>query len=150
MLTVPDIAALGLDVAQGVAVNEAFYWDMDPEARAWAERFRARRKALPSTIQAGVYSVTLHYLRAVAAAGTTETAAVMRKLRELPIGDATVHNGILRGDGRMVHDTYLFRVKSPGESKGPGDFYERVVTIPAAEAFRSLAESACPAERRWK
>lgn len=150
VLTVPDITALGLDTAQGVAVNEAFYWNMDPEARAWAERFRARHKAFPSTIQAGVYSVTLHYLRAVAAAGTTETAAVMRKLHELPIGDATVRNGTLREDGRMVHDTYLFRVKAPAESREPGDFYERVATIPAAEAFRPLAESACPAERRWR
>jgi branched-chain amino acid transport system substrate-binding protein len=149
VLTVPDIAALGLDVAQGVNVNEAFYWNLDPETRAWSQRFAARYgKGMPSTIQAGVYSVTLHYLRAVAAAGTTDTDAVMRKLHELPVQDATVRNGTLRPDGRMVHDTYLFRVKSPSESHEPYDFYNLVATIPAAEAFRPLSESACPAFKK--
>lgn len=149
VLTVPDIAAIGLTAAQGVTVNEAFYWNMDPEARAWAQRFAARYgKGMPSTIQAGVYSVTLHYLRAVAAAGTTDTDAVMKKLHELPVHDATVRNGSLRADGRMVHDSYLFRVKSPAASREAYDFYDLVATIPAAEAFRPLAETACPALRK--
>ncbi|MBV8915357.1 MAG: ABC transporter substrate-binding protein [Acetobacteraceae bacterium] len=147
VLTVPDIAALGLPTAQGVTVNEAFYWDLDDGMRSFANRFMARHHAAPSTIQAGVYSVTLHYLRSVAAAGTTETSAVMRKMHELPVSDPTIHNGTLREDGRMVHDTYLFRVKAPEESKGPFDFYRLTATIPAAEAFRPLSESACPALR---
>ena len=146
VLTLPDVAALSLETAQGVTVAESFYWNFDPETRAWSQRFFARyQKAMPSTIQAGVYSVTLHYLRAVAAARTTETAAVMRQMHTLPVGDATIHSGTLRADGRMVHDTYLFRVKSPAESKEPFDFYERIATIPAAEAFRPLSESVCKA-----
>ena len=148
VLTVPDIAALGLPTAQGVTVNEAFYWDLDDGTRSFARRFMERRHAAPSTIQAGVYSVTLHYLKSVAAAGTTDTASVMRKMHELPVDDPTVHNGTLREDGRMVHDTYLFRVKSPAESKGPFDFYTLTATIPAAQAFRPLPESACPALKR--
>lgn len=145
VLTVPDIAALGLASAQGVAVNEAFYWDLDDGTRAFAKRFMDRHHAAPSTIQAGVYSVTLHYLKSVAAAGTTDTAAVMAKMHELPIDDPTVHHATLRKDGRMVHDSYLFRVKSPAESKAPFDFYKLEATIPADQAFRPLAESACPA-----
>jgi branched-chain amino acid transport system substrate-binding protein len=149
VLTVPDIAALGLEIAQGVTVNEAFYWNLDAQTRAFAQRFLARYgKGMPSTIQAGVYSVTLHYLKAVAAAGTTDTAAVMKKMHELPISDPTIHNGTLRPDGRMVHDTYLFRVKSPEESKEPFDFYELQATIPAKDAFRPLEESSCPALKR--
>ncbi len=144
-LTVPDIAALGLPAAQGVLVNEAFYWDLDDGTRAFSRRFMDRHHAAPSVIQAGVYSVVLHYLKSVAAAGTTDTDAVMRKMHELPIDDPTVHHASLRPDGRMVHDSYLFRVKSPAESKGPYDFYNLVATIPAAEAFRPLSESACPA-----
>ena len=146
VLTVPDIGALGLPAAQGVLVNEAFYWNLDAGTRAWAQRFAARYgKGMPSTIQAGVYSVTLHYLKAVAAAGTTNTAAVMAKMHEIPVSDPTVHNGTLRRDGRMVHDTYLFRVKTPAQSTEPYDFYTLEATIPAAEAFRPLAESVCPA-----
>jgi branched-chain amino acid transport system substrate-binding protein len=149
VLTVPDIAALGLDVAQGVTVNEAFYWNLDAQTREFAQRFYARYgKAMPSTIQAGVYSVTLHYLKSVAAAGTAETAAVLAKMHELPISDPTIRNGTLRPDGRMVHDTYLFRVKSPAESKEPFDFYTLEATIPAKDAFRPMQESSCPALKK--
>jgi len=146
VLTLPDVAALGLDITQGITVNEAFYWNLDAQTREFGKRFLAKyEKAMPSTIQAGVYSVTLHYLKSVAAAGTTDTAAVMKKMHELPISDATVRNATLRPDGRMVHDSYLFRVKSPDESKEPFDFYELKATIPAKDAFRPLQESACPA-----
>ena len=144
-MTPPDVAALGLDTAQGVTVSEAFYWNLDSEARAWSQRFAARYGGhMPSTIQAGVYSVMLHYLRAVAAAGTTETDAVMRKLHELPVHDATIRNGSLRVDGRMEHDSYLFRVKSPAESHEPYDFYQLLATTKAADAFGPLSDSACP------
>lgn len=146
VLTLPDIAALGLQVTQGITVNEAFYWNLDAQTRDFGERFYARyKKAMPSTIQAGVYSVTLHYLKSVAAAGTTDTAAVMKTMHELPISDATIRNGALRPDGRMAHDSYLFRVKSPAESKEPFDFYDLQATIPAKDAFRPLEESSCPA-----
>ena len=146
VLTLPDVAALGLEITQGITVNEAFYWNLDAQSREFGKRFLAKyEKAMPSTIQAGVYSVTLHYLKSVAAAGTTDTAAVIKKMHELPISDAAVRNATLRPDGRMVHDSYLFRVKSPAESKEPFDFYELKATIPAKDAFRPLQESACPA-----
>jgi len=146
VLTLPDVAALGLEITQGITVNEAFYWNLDAQSREFGKRFLAKyEKAMPSTIQAGVYSVTLHYLKSVAAAGTTDTAAVMQKMHELPISDPTVRNATLRPDGRMVHDSYLFRVKSPAESKEPFDFYELKATIPAKDAFRPLQDSACPA-----
>lgn len=149
VLTVPDIASLGLEATQGVTVNEAFYWNLDAQTRAFGRRFYARYgKGMPSTIQAGVYSVTLHYLKSVAAAGTAETASVMKKMHELPVSDATIRNGTLRPDGRMVHDTYLIRVKSPAESQEPFDFYDLEATIPAKDAFRPLQESACPALKK--
>ena len=116
-------------------------------ARAWSMRFFERQHAMPSTIQAGVYSVTLGYLKAVAAAGTTERAAVIRKLHQLPIHDAVIRNASLRPDGRVDHETYLFRVKTPAESKEPFDFYERIATTEAGNAFRPLAKSLCPKEK---
>lgn len=146
VLTVPDIAALGLDTAQGVLVNEAFYWNLDDGTRAWSRRFAARNAGrMPSNIQAGDYSVVRAYLRAVAAARSTDTATVITKLHEMPVDDLLTRNGTLRPDGRMVHDTYLFRVKTPAQSTEPYDVYDRVATIPAAEAFRPLAEGKCPA-----
>ena len=146
VLTVPDIAALGLDTAQGVLVNEAFYWNLDDSTRAWSRRFAARNAGrMPSNIQAGDYSVVRAYLRAVAASRSTDTATVIAKLHELPVDDLLTRNGTLRPDGRMVHDTYLFRVKTPAQSTEPYDVYDRVATIPAAEAFRPLAEGKCTA-----
>ena len=99
---------------------------------------------MPSTVHAGVYSSTLHYLRAVEAAGTDETDAVLAKMRELPIDDFFAQNGYIREDQRMVHDMFLFRVKTPGESTGEWDLYELLRVIPGDEAFRPIAESACP------
>ncbi|RYY05072.1 MAG: ABC transporter substrate-binding protein, partial [Alphaproteobacteria bacterium] len=146
VLTVPDIAALGLETAQGVLVNEAFYWNLDDRTRGWSRRFAARNGGrMPSNIQAGDYSVTRAYLRAVASARSTDTAPVIAKLHEMPVDDLLTRNGTLRPDGRMVHDTYLFRVKDPAQSTEPYDVYDRVATIPAAEAFRPLAEGKCAA-----
>lgn len=146
VLTVPDIVALGLETAQGVLVNEAFYWDLDEQTRAWSRRFAARNGGrMPSNIQAGDYSAARAYLRAVAAARSTDTQAVIAKLHELPVDDLLTRHGTLRPDGRMVHDTYLFRVKTPAESTGLYDVYNLVATIPAAEAFRPLAEGKCKA-----
>lgn len=99
---------------------------------------------MPSTIQAGVYSVTSHYLRAVAAAGTTETDTVVREMHALPVGDATIRNGSLRVDGRMEHDSYLFRVKTPAESHEPYDFYQVLATTIAAGAFGPMSDCVCP------
>ncbi len=149
VLTVPDINALGLDVAQGVLVNEAFYWDLDDRTRAFSRRFAARNGGrMPSNIQAGDYAVTRNYLRAVATAGTTETAAVIGAFHSMPIEDSLTRHPTLRADGRMEHDTYLFRVKAPAEMKQPYDFYELLATIPAAEAFRPLAQSVCPSLKK--
>ena len=139
-----DTAALGLQQAQGLLFTEAFYWDMNDETRAWSKRFFERFGKMPTSTQAGDYSSTMHYLRAVQAAGTTDTKAVMAKMRELPINDFFAKDGHIRIDGRMVHDMYLSQVKSPAESKGPWDFYKILATIPGDEAFRPLSESACP------
>jgi branched-chain amino acid transport system substrate-binding protein len=150
VLQTSDVTALGLDVAKGIEVQENFYWNMDPRARAWSERFIARRKTIPTTVQAGVYSNTLGYLKAVAAAGTTDRAAVMTKLHQLPIDDAVIRHATLRPDGRVQHDGYLWRVKTPAESKEPFDDYELVATIPPDQAFRPLSQSLCPKEKWFK
>ena len=144
LIFITDIHSLGLQVAQGVVLTTGFYWDMDDKTREWSKRFFEKHGAMPSMTQAGVYSSTMHYLKAVEAAGTDEALAVAAKMRELPIDDFFARNGKLREDGRMVHDMYLMQVKSPDESKYPWDYYKLLATIPADEAFRPLSESECP------
>ncbi len=144
LVWITDVHGLGLQAAQGLVFTNAFYWDRDAETRAWSSRFEARMKRMPHMGDAGDYSSTMHYLRAVQAAGTDEASAVMKKMRDLPVNDFFAKNGRIREDGRMVHDMYVYEVKKPGESKYAWDYYKLRAVIPASEAFRPLAQSACP------
>jgi branched-chain amino acid transport system substrate-binding protein len=139
-----DVHAIGLPTAQGMLLTEAFYWDRDEKTREWSKRFFDRMKRMPHKGDAGDYSSTMHYLKAIQAAGTDDAAAVMAKMKELPINDFFATNGRIRDDGRMVHDMYVYEVKKPSESKYAWDYYKLVATIPAQEAFRPLSESSCP------
>lgn len=143
----PDVHALGLRVAQGMVLTNGFYWDRDDATRAWAQRFFAVRNRMPHMGDAGDYSSTMHYLRAVQAAGTLDAAAVMAKMRDTPVEDFFAAGGRIRADGRMVHDMYVYEVKRPEESARPWDYYKLRATIPAAEAYRPLEQSACPLVR---
>lgn len=137
-----DVHGLGLAEAQGLTITEASYWDMSDETRAWSKRFFDKVGAMPNMLQTGTFSSVRHYLKAVEAAGTDETEAVMAKMRELPVEDI-FYKGTIREDGRMVHDMYLFEVKKPEESKGPWDYYKLISKINAEHAFQPLEKSTC-------
>lgn len=141
---ITDIDSVGLDTAQGLILAEAWYWDLNDESRAFTKRFQERTKRVPTSAQAGVYSSVLHYLKAVKAAGTTDSAPVMKIMKETPINDMFAKNGRIREDGRMVHDMYLFEVKKPSESKARWDDYKLIATVPAEQAFQPLEASRCP------
>lgn len=145
---ITDVHSLGLAAAKGLKFVTAFYWDRNEETRAWSKRFFAKRNAMPTMTQAGVYSAVRHYLRAVEAAQTDEGKAVMAKMKELPVDDIFSRNGRVRDDGLMLHDMYLVEVKQPSESKAPWDYYKILATIPADQAFPSLEQSECPLVRK--
>lgn len=144
VMFISDVHSLGLKLAQGLIITEAYYWDLNDKTRAFGKRFQERIKRMPTMNQAATYSATLHYLKAVQAAGTKDTKTVMAKMRELPVKDAFTDNGILREDGRMVHSMFLFQVKKPEESKGPWDYYKLLAEVPADQAFRPLKDGGCP------
>lgn len=145
LVLLPDIEALGLKAAQGLIVTESFYWDLDDKTRAWTKRFQAAFKGkYPTMTQAGAYSATLHYLKAVQAAGTTDSDKVAAKMRELPVNDFYNDNVAIRADGRVLVKMYLAQVKTPAESKSPQDVYKILGTIPGQDAFKPLAQSQCP------
>ena len=144
LVWITDVHSMGLQTAQGLVLTNGFYWDRDDATRAWSKRFFERMKRMPHMGDAGDYSSTMHYLKAIQAAGTDDAAAVMAKMKETPVNDFFAKNGRIRADGRMVHDMYVYEVKKPSESKYPWDYYKLRGTIPADEAFRPLAESACP------
>lgn len=148
LMLVTDVHAIGLKTAQGLYLTEAWYWDLNAESRAWAQKYEAVMKRKPNSNHASVYSATMHYLKAVQAAGTDDTATVMAKMRETPINDMFTKNGKLRPDGRMVHDMYLFQVKKPSESKGAWDYYNLKGTVSGDDAFLPLAQGKCPALKK--
>jgi branched-chain amino acid transport system substrate-binding protein len=141
-----DVAALGLQTAQGLTLTETWYWDANDTNRAWTKRWQAERPGkFPTMVQAGVYAGLTHYLKAVTALKASgDGKAVVAKMKEIPTDDPLFGKGTIRADGRKVHDAYLFEVKKPAESKYPGDFYHIRATIPAAEAFRPLKDGQCP------
>jgi branched-chain amino acid transport system substrate-binding protein len=139
-----DVRSIGLPLAQGLMLTEAFYWDQNAKTRAWSERFNKRTGRMPTMTQAGTYGAVTHYLNAVKAAGSKDADKVMARMRDTPINDFMTTQGKLRIDGRVLRDMYLFEVKSPAESKGEWDVYKQIGTVPADSAFRPLEQGGCP------
>jgi branched-chain amino acid transport system substrate-binding protein len=143
LVFINDVHTLGLNTTQGMYLTDGWYWDRTPESRAWAKRYFAKMKKQPSMLQAGDYSATMQFLNAVKATGTDNADKVMAQLKATPINDMFAKNGVIRPDGRMVHDMYLMQVKSPKESKGAWDYYKVVATIPGEQAYTKKAETKC-------
>lgn len=143
LIYITDIHALGLKTAQGLTCPASYYWDQNDEARAFAARFMAERKAVPTQNQALVHAGTLHFLKAMAQAGTDDPITVNKAMRAMPVSffgrPATI-----RADGRLLHDVDIYRVKRPEESRGPWDYFTSLGSIPAAEAFLPM-NPACAA-----
>jgi branched-chain amino acid transport system substrate-binding protein len=146
LVFITDVNSIGLKTAQGLVLTETWYWDMNDANRAFTKRWQVERPGkFPTSVQAGVYGSVLHYLKAVAALkNSSDGRAVVAKMKEIPTDDPLFGKGSIRADGRTLHDAYLFEVKSPDESKYPGDDYKLRATIPAAEAFRPLKDGGCP------
>lgn len=143
LLWVQMVKAMGLNLAKGLYLSEPFYWDLNDQTRAWSKKFFDKAGFMPSMTQAGSYSATKHYLKAVQKAGGTDQEKVIAAMRAMPIDDAT-GKGEIRPDGLVARDFYLFQVKSPAESKSDWDLYRYVRTVPAAIAAPPLAQSECP------
>jgi branched-chain amino acid transport system substrate-binding protein len=143
LMTAAEVHGLGLQAAQGLVLTESYYWDLNDRTRAFGERFYKRTGRMPNMIQAGTYSATLQYLKAVQAAGAKDADAVAKKLKELPVDDAFAQGKVLE-NGRFVHDLYLFEVKKPSESKKPWDYYKQLAVVPGDKAFPLAKDSGCP------
>jgi branched-chain amino acid transport system substrate-binding protein len=143
-VTLTDVPALGLEHAHDLLFTDSFYWDRTPETRAFAQAFFKRHGAMPTSYQAGVNSALRHYFKAVAATNSTDTATVIKWMRDNPVNDFFARGGKVRADGRMVHDMYLMRIKKPEESRSKWDLYEYLDTVPGDQAFRPMSEGGCP------
>ncbi|MYN15729.1 ABC transporter substrate-binding protein [Rugamonas sp. FT107W] len=143
LIFINDVHSLGLNLTQGMYLTDGWYWDANPETRAWSKRYFDKMKKEPSMLQAADYSAAANYLKAVKAVGTDDTDKVMAYLKANKINDMFAKNGVIRPDGRMVHDMYLMEVKKPSESKYPWDYYKVVATIPGDQAYATKAETKC-------
>lgn len=140
---ISDIHSLGLAQAQGMVLTTGFYWNQNEATRAWSRRFHEKTRRMPTMVQAGVYSSTMHYLKAVQASGTKDPQTVLARMRETPINDFFATNGRIQANGRMVHDMLLVEVKKPSESREPWDYYRIKAVIPGASAFIAQEKSGC-------
>ena len=143
LIFINDIHSLGLNLTQGMYLTDGWYWDQNDDTRAWSKRYFAKMKKEPSMLQAADYSAAAQYLKAVKATGTDDADKVMAWLKANKVNDMFARNGVIRPDGRMVHDMYLMEVKKPSESKYPWDYYKVVATIPGDQAYATKAETKC-------
>jgi branched-chain amino acid transport system substrate-binding protein len=132
---ISDIHSLGLQTAQGLTLTTGFYWDLNPDTRAFGKRYYAKTNRMPTMDQAGAYSATLTYLKAVKAVGSTDPDKVMAELKKTKINDMFAKNGYIRADGAMIHDMYVMQVKTPAESKYAWDYYKVLKVMPGEQAF---------------
>ncbi len=142
LVFINDVHALGLANTAGLQLADSWYWNQSDASRKFAQRFFAKYKRMPSSLQAADYSVTMNYLKAVKAAGTLDSDKVMSAFKSMKIDDF-YNKGQVRADGRMIHDMYLYQVKTPKESTTPWDYYKTVATIPGDQAFTTVADSKC-------
>jgi branched-chain amino acid transport system substrate-binding protein len=141
-----NVRALGLAASQGVLALSPFYWDQNEATRAFAKRFQEKhpRRMMPNDMQAGVYSATVHYLKAVAALKDGHDGqAVVTKMKAIPTSDPLFGDGTIRADGRKIHPVHLYETKKPGESSGDWDYFKEISTVPADQAFRPLGAGGC-------
>ena len=143
IMFINDIHAMGLPATQGMYLTDSWYWNSSDAARAWSREFFKRHKSMPSSLQAADYSAALQYLRAVKATGTDDADKVLAYLRANKLNDLYLKDGVVRPDGRVVHDMYLLQVKTPEQSKEPWDYFNVVQTIDGNEAFTKQSESRC-------
>ncbi len=147
LVFINDIHSLGLKTTQGMYLTDSWYWNRDAETRAWSRKFFEKLKRMPSSIQAGDYSASLHFLNAVKATGTDDADKVLAQMKKTKVNDIFTKGGFIREDGRMVHDMYLMQVKSPDKSVEPWDYYNVVETFKGEAAWTTKAETKCAA---WK
>lgn len=143
IMFITDIHSLGLKATQGMYLTDSWYWNMNSESRAWSRKFFEKRKSMPTSLQAADYSAALQYLRAVKTTGSDEGAAVIAQMKKTKLNDMYIKNGVVRDDGRVVHNMYLLQVKTPEKSQEPWDYFNVVQTIPGDKAFATKEESKC-------
>ena len=143
LLYIMEVHSLGLADTAGIEFVDTYYWDLDDKTRAWSKRFFDRNSKMPTAPQVNAYEGLYHYLKAIKAAGTIDTQAVMKQMKELKVDDATGASGYIREDGRVIRDMHLFEVKSSKESKYPWDYFKKIGTLPGDQAYRSLADGKC-------
>jgi branched-chain amino acid transport system substrate-binding protein len=148
LVFINDVHAVGVANAEGLQVADSWYWNQDDESRKFAKRFFDKFKRMPSSLHAADYSAAMNYLKAVQKVGTTDADKVMAELKSMKYNDFYQKNGQVRADGRMIHDMYLFQVKSPKESTTPWDYYKLVAKVPGDQAFTTQAESKCSAFKK--
>jgi branched-chain amino acid transport system substrate-binding protein len=152
LMFISDVHSLGLDVAKGIVLTDSFYWDLNDRTRAFSDRMKPKDPSRrPTMVQAGVYSSLLHYLKTAAQMGIAEAkkdgAATVAQMKSMPTDDDCFGQGTIRADGRKLHPSYLWKVKTPQESKGPWDYYTQIASTPADMAFRPLGAGGCPLVR---
>ena len=143
LLFLSDVDALP-DVFTGARMTTSWYWNMDKEARAWADRYtQAVGGGLrPTDIQAADYSATTQWLKAVKAVGSVDADKVVAYLDGRKFNDFYARDAEWRArDHRVIHHMYVVDVLRKDQINEPHAWFKVVQSIPAGLAFRQESQS---------
>jgi branched-chain amino acid transport system substrate-binding protein len=139
-----DVAALGQDAYEGAIATVPWFWNLDDKATEWARKFQKAFGKLPSFDQAAVYSAVTQYLEAVKRAKTDDADKVIAQLEGHSFNDFFAHDATIRKqDHLLTCDVYQVKVKPKKEAKEEGDYYTKIETTPAKDAWMPLSEVKC-------
>jgi branched-chain amino acid transport system substrate-binding protein len=65
-------------------------------------------------------------------------------MKEMPVNDFFAEGAMVRADGRLMKDMFLFEMKKPSEVKQPWDLMTVLRRVPASEIIRPLDKGNCP------
>jgi branched-chain amino acid transport system substrate-binding protein len=147
ILNITNIPSLGLEIVDGATICTGFYWDANDGTRAFARRFQAAdpKKMMPNDMHAGMYAATEHLMKAMAQIKSADDGVkLIDAMKAIPTDDPLFGKGAIRVDGRKLHPMYLYKAKTPAQSKYDWDYFELISTIKPEDAFRPLDKGGCP------
>ncbi len=145
-LSLCDVHDLGNKPAPTFYTVSPFYWNQDGITREWSTKFAARnRGAMPTDIQASVYSSVRHYLESLKTAQTDEAQGVLSHMKVAALDDPLFGASHIRNDGLVAHRLLLLSSIRSEDRRHSWDVYKIIKTI-SPQNVTLPAETICSNE----
>ncbi len=129
-LSLCDVHELGSKPVPVLYTISPFYWNQDSTTRDWSNKFASRnRGAMPSDIQASVYSSVRHFLQSLKASQSDAAVDVLSRMKSTTLDDPLFGASHIRADGLVAHRLLLLSSLKENQRSKPWDVYKIVRTV---------------------